>query len=113
MGLTLHLSILALPVRFPQLAPQDLAGRGAGQGGNEFDPPRLLVAGQMISGEINDVLRFCAFAGLEHDVGADRLTPLIIRDAEYADFADGGVLRQRIFDLGRLDIETAADDQIL
>ena len=49
---------------------------------------------------------------VELDRGDDDLAPFVVGDAHDADVADRGMAEQHRFDLGRVDVDAAADDQV-
>ena len=71
--------------------------------------------------EISDLITAIAFqvvglergAVLEHDPGGDGLAVLGIGKPRDGHFGDGGMVMQELFDLGRIDVLAAADDQLL
>ena len=52
-----------------QLAPDDLAGAGLGQVGDELDLARHLVGGELAAAEGDDVLGISIGPVVEHDLG--------------------------------------------
>ena len=51
--------------------------------------------------------------GFSDDRGADLLAEGLVRDADDGGLGDGGVLVEHLLDLARVDVQPAADDQVL
>src|ERR1043166_9031184 len=75
---SIHLPVLAGPVRVAQMAAQDFAGGVARQRIEELDRFRRLEAGNARAGEGDDVGRAGLLARLHHHDGLDRLAPLLV-----------------------------------
>ena len=86
---------------------------GLGQGFEDPDPPRVLVGGDALLDERDDLGGVGAGAGFERDRGADLLAEALARDAEHGGLRDGGVLVDDLLDLAGVDVEPAADYQVL
>src|SRR4051794_33385788 len=107
---SIHLAVLAGPIRIAQMAAQDLARRVARQGFDEIHRFRRLEAGDALPREADYVRRRRLLAGLHHHDRFYRLAPLLIGHADHGDFGDVGMVADRAFDLGRIDILAAGDD---
>ncbi len=87
----------------------------AGQLVEEVDRAGHLVAGQVAAGEGQDVGLELG-RGLEPiqqlDGGLDRLTPLVVGDAEHGGIGHRLVLDQHLLDLGRVDVDPTRDDHV-
>src|SRR5580692_4033970 len=110
---SVHLAILPRPKGIAQMAAQDLAGGVARQGFDEVDRLRRLEARDALAGEADDIRRRRLLAGLHHHDGLDRLAPFVVGHADHGDFGDIGVIADRAFDLGGIDVLAARDDHVL
>src|ERR1700742_2917886 len=101
-----------LPLGADQLALQDLPGRPLRQVVDEFDVAGLLVAGQALAAERHDrvLVELGALAG--DDERFHRLAPTVVGDADDGDLADRRMLGDHALDLGRVDVQPAADDHV-
>src|SRR5215207_9388113 len=107
------LETLCDPGRRADLAFEDLARRALGQLVDEPDLARILVGGDALLDEALHVLGRRAGSRLQGDRGTDLLAQTVVWDAHDRDLADGGMLVEDLFDLARVDVEPAADDQLL
>ena len=95
--------------------PQQLAGGGVGQvtGGD-------VGLGPLVRGEVNRRggpqgllgIGGCG-ATLGHEGGADPLAPLLVVQPEDGHLGDPGHRRQDVLDLGRVHVDTPADDEVV
>src|SRR5690348_7933054 len=92
---------------------EDLPAWALRQVVHEPDDPWVLVGGDPLLDVLADLLRGQLLALVEHDRGADLLAPLVVGDAEHRRFADLRVLVENLLDLARIDVVTAADNQVL
>src|SRR5438067_2214448 len=98
---------------------QHLAGVVLRQFGEEHIGAGALEAGDAIEAVRvecsleQDARRIVANRYAQHDTGDDLLAPLVVPPADHRRFSDGGMAKQRFLDLPRIDVRSAADDQIL
>src|SRR5207245_8329983 len=95
------------------MASQNLAGGISRQGFDEVDRLRRLEAGDAFAGEVDDVRRRRLFAGLHHHDRLDRFAPLVVGHADNGNLGDIGMIADRAFDFGRVDVFAARDDHVL
>src|SRR5688500_290918 len=81
-------AVVAAPVGLAQLLFGDLAYAGARQRVDEPHQARLLVAREVLGAIVDNLFLPHLRARLQHDGGADRLAPLLVRNAEYRGVAD-------------------------
>ncbi len=62
---------------------------------------------------LDDVVLLHAGAGLDDDVGLDRLAGVRVGHADDHRLSDGGMGGDHLFHLGRVDVEAGDDDEIL
>ena len=74
---------------------------------------RVLVGGDPVADECDDLGGVGAGAGFERDRGTDLLAEALVRDAEHGGLGHRGVLVDDLLDLAGVDVEPAADDQVL
>src|SRR5690606_33969072 len=95
------------------VALEDLARRALGKLLDEPDDARNLVCGQLLPGPLGDLGLGEVGTGLAGDDGGDLLAVMIVGDTDHSRLDDVGMLVEHLFDLARLDVVPAADDQIL
>src|SRR5699024_10065340 len=95
------------------LAFEDLAAGSFGKFVEELDDPRDLIGGEILPAEPLDLI--CAEVGTwsAGDDSGHLLTILLIRSAYDADLIDLGDLIDDLFDLARVDVVSAMDDEVL
>ncbi len=100
-----------------ELALQDLAGTGLGQGlGAQADGLRHLVAGDQRAAVVPQLLGQLGGrrrALPDDDDGVDGLPPALVRQPEDRGFEHGRVLVERVLDLDRVHVLAAAHDHVL
>src|SRR6266436_3347980 len=96
-----------------ELFAQDLADRALGQRVHETDLLRPLEAGQAALAERADVRGGRPLAAPEHDEREHALPHQLILHADHRGLGHLGVGVEDLFDLVRVDVESAADDQVL
>src|SRR5260221_607638 len=79
---SIHATRFAGPIRFAQLATQDLAGRIARQALREVDRLGHLVVGDARPGEGDDVLRGRVCFRFQHDDRLDGFAPFVVGHAD-------------------------------
>src|SRR5580704_6822725 len=107
---------IALPGRrlsVPELGLEDLAGGPLGELGAEPDFARVLVGSEALPAVRDDLLLVQADACVQHDDGDDLLAEPVVWLADDGRLADAGVGEQDLLDLSRIQVVTAADDQVL
>ena len=97
----------------PQRPSQYLADERLGQRVAELDLTRDLVARQIFAAVGDDLVRRCRLARLEHEVRLDVIAALDVGDAHRRGFQHFGMLVQHLFDLARVDVESADDEHVL
>src|SRR3954463_13959614 len=95
------------------LALEDLAGRPLRQIVHEPDVTWVFVGGDALLDERAQVPRRRPGPGLERDRRPDLLAEGLVRDADHRRLADVRVLVDDLLDLARVDVEAAADDDVL
>src|SRR6476646_10533714 len=103
----------SLRIRHGDLLLENLPGGAFGQRVDNPDPPRVLVRSDLRLDVAAQLVRRHGRTRLERDRRADLLTQLGVRDADNRRLGDLRVLVQHLFDLPRVDVVSAADDQIL
>src|SRR6516162_2799796 len=104
--------LVPAPVRFPELALHDLAGPRFGQAFPELHRGRHFEARQGTLAVRHDVLGGRGPPRLEHDQGLRSLTPPLVWDRDHGTLEDSRVRRKHLFDLHRVDVLAAADDDV-
>ena len=66
-----------------------------------------------VAGEGDDVPGLRVHSGFSDDDGLDRLAPSIVGHADDGDIRDGGMVEQRVLDLGGVHVLAARDDHVL
>jgi hypothetical protein len=89
------------------------AGRGARQRIEQFQKLRQFVGRDLVAEEIRQFGEGHRLARLRDNRGADPLAESRIGDADRRRLQHLRVLIQHLFDLARIDVGTAADDQLL
>src|SRR6266545_2415314 len=100
------------PVRIAELALDELARGIARQRLVEGDLAGHLIAGHMLAAESDDLFARDRGARLELYRGMDALAPLLVGNAEDGGVEDLGMPVERIFHLGRVDIDARRDDHV-
>src|SRR5437660_6394421 len=95
---SIHLALKTLPILRLQLAPQDLARRGAREGVDDFDALRRLERGDALACPGDHVLLARRAPRLRHDDRFDFLAPALRRHANDGDLGDVRVTVDRILD---------------
>ena len=101
--------LVLLPFQF---LLEQLAGRVVGEGGHELNVGRDLVSGQRERAPVAHVGRAELGAGGAHDERLQLLAELRVVDPDHGRVVDLGVLEQPVFDLDRVDVLAAAQDQV-
>src|SRR5260370_28754933 len=96
-----------------ELFAQDLADRALAQRVHEADVVRALEAGQAALAERADLSGGRPLAAPEHDEREHALPHQLILHADHRGLGHLGVGVEDLFDLARVDVESAADDQVL
>src|SRR5215469_1136480 len=94
-------------------APQDLAGRSFRELVHEPEAPRVLVSGDPLLRERDELRRGRAGTRLERDSGANLFPELRMGQPDHGDLRDGRMLVQDFLDLTRVHVVTAPDDEVL
>src|SRR6202012_4563203 len=105
--------IRAILVAVGELALEDLAGRVARQLVEEHDLPRDLVAGQVLTHVVADLVAAELGAGAQHHERPQALTEALVLDAARRGLDDPGVAGQQRLDLGREHVLAAGDDHLV
>src|SRR4051794_21962497 len=105
--------VAARSLRDGDLPLEDLAGRALGELVDEPDAAGGLVGRDVLLDERADVVLGGVLAVLERHCRADLLAQRLMRHAEHRRLADRRMLVEHLLDLPRVDVEAAADDQLL
>src|SRR5712691_6985484 len=96
-----------------ELLLQDLSRRALGEGVDELHRARVLVSGQALLDEFDDVLCAGLGAGLERDDRFHLLAKPLVGDTDDGRLGHGGMCVDDLLDLTRVDVEAASDDHLL
>ena len=96
-----------------QASPVDLAPRRLRDRVDEDQPLWALVGGELAACVRDELGRRRALAFLEDDARADLLAEDSVLEPDRVGLGDGWVREERAIDLGRIDVETGADDELL
>src|SRR3990172_6919053 len=97
----------------PKLFPEDLAHRALRQGVHEADLFRALVLGESALAERDDLVGRRGLPGPEHDEREDLLAHERVRHSDHGGLGGLGEGVERLLDIPRIDVEAAADDEVL
>src|SRR6202049_3799887 len=111
-GILIPLRLRGLQLRL-ELLFQDLAGRALGERVDELDRARVLVSGDALLDERDDVGFSGRGARLQRHDRLHLLAKAFVGYADYCSFAYGRVGVEHLFNLARVDVEAAADDHLL
>ena len=100
------------PVRRPQLALEDFAGRVSRQCFDEVDRFGNLVAGETTTQPSQDCAHVLLAARSRHHHALHSLAPPRVRNADHGDVRDRWVEKERGFDLGRIDVFASGHDHV-
>src|SRR5512133_2944917 len=101
------------PEALAQRSLEDLARGRARQVADEVDRARQLVAGEALAREGGQLVGTRHRARPQDDERLHRLTPPLVGYADDRNLVNRGMLGERLLDLDREDILSAADDHVL
>ena len=102
-----------LEAEFLEFELLDFAGAGEGEAIHEEDVFGNLVAGNLATAELADVLGGHLSSLVEDDEGTDFLTVFLGRHGSDLDVFDSGHLIEEFLDFARIDVLAATDDHVL
>src|SRR5262249_52875934 len=128
MPLAAPVTIARLPSSFPGTSPppfrcrvtqslsRALSGRASApcrRHSEATEPPRQLVAGEALLAPGQQLLVARRRLGAQHDVGVQRLSPVVVREPDHRRLVHRRVRVQHLLDLARVDVDAARDDHVL